>query len=1021
MKKTLLLAAIFLTSSIGYGQHRIGDFMVYGNNNGLPASLYYSVCQSSDGYLWIGSSSGLVRFDGKRYEIFVSDYADTNTIADNVIVDLMEDNDHNLWMAGQYQGLSRYNLRTGIINRYPNLARPNDPAYGVTKILKDDQGDIWIGTRGRGLGHYLKDKDQFEFFLPDGSKPVDVSLRGPTIVSDIAMDHQQMHILWLSGYDGLYAFNTQQKTFDRFTYSDPEIKNQIIPFLAVETDQSAMIWLGTWINGLIGFDKNTNTFNSYLYEKAEQPNSTKYQVIDIKSTNDSTLYLAARNGGLLTFHKETKTIMSLLTNDMLPDGSSGIDIQQISITPDAGVFIGGNYYLYQQHPAFNRFSSSSLDNYSKDFNLQQLVFDPQRQGYWIAAVDAGGILFLSEDMFHQKAYATNDKRDLHFLDVATGHKKDIWAISLTSGLLKLDEQTEIFKPDWNAFPGADTLSKKIFEIESDKDGNIWLVSDNALYYWMDGKNQLQEFQLVEKGKAPLYQIDLRVGIHQDAWVSSDKGLFHVEIPHHKTTYIDAGTNRQKNIANALVKSMTIDHAGNAWVGFESDGIQVVSGSDHSIIAQYGLKDGLPGMQINQLATDSSGSIWVGTSAGLAFFNPNAETTIWQLFNREDGIKRDYIDRSIATTTDGKLFFNLDKGFSWIDIGDKSAVSDQAPVMHLVSLLVDGKPYSENETVADLIESLELPYATKEIRIEYAAMDWAHPFRTKYFYRIEGISQPGEWTENHQAMITLTGIKPGKYLLKAYAINGDGIKSKVIELPILMHAPFWQRWWFIAICVLSAFLLGYAIYQYRIRQFKKMQEMRNTISTNLHDDIGASLSNIHILTVLTQRNIANRADASSYITKAGDEIQRISESLSDIVWNINPKYDDLDQLFIRMKRYAADMFDGKNIQADLIFPDSSIKLTMPMDQRRDFYLIFKEAVNNLAKYSEATKAIVRVATDHQMIHLEVSDDGKGFDQDTTRFGNGIENMKQRAEKWKATLLVKSEQGVGTTIALDMKVS
>jgi len=217
------------------------------------------------------------------------------------------------------------------------------------------------------------------------------------------------------------------------------------------------------------------------------------------------------------------------------------------------------------------------------------------------------------------------------------------------------------------------------------------------------------------------------------------------------------------------------------------------------------------------------------------------------------------------------------------------------------------------------------------------------------------------------------------------------------------------------------LLGYVTYQYRIRQFKKMQAMRNIISTNLHDDIGASLSNIHILTVLTQRNIANRADATSYITKAGDEIQRISESLSDIVWNINPKYDNLDQLFIRMKRYAADMFDGKNIQADLNFPDTTAKLSMPMDQRRDFYLIFKEAVNNLAKYSEATKASVRVATDQHLIRMEIGDDGKGFDIDTTRFGNGIENMKQRAEKWNAILKITSKHGKGTVITLNMKVS
>ena len=93
----------------------------------------------------------------------------------------------------------------------------------------------------------------------------------------------------------------------------------------------------------------------------------------------------------------------------------------------------------------------------------------------------------------------------------------------------------------------------------------------------------------------------------------------------------------------------------------------------------------------------------------------------------------------------------------------------------------------------------------------------------------------------------------------------------------------------------------------------------------------------------------------------------------------------------------------------------------MDQRRDFYLIFKEAINNLVKYSEATNASVKVGTDHQTIHLEVKDDGLGLDQSTMQYGNGMENMKQRAEKWKATLQISSAPGLGTSIVLEMKIS
>jgi signal transduction histidine kinase len=198
-------------------------------------------------------------------------------------------------------------------------------------------------------------------------------------------------------------------------------------------------------------------------------------------------------------------------------------------------------------------------------------------------------------------------------------------------------------------------------------------------------------------------------------------------------------------------------------------------------------------------------------------------------------------------------------------------------------------------------------------------------------------------------------------------------------------------------------------------------IRNDISRNLHDDIGASLSNINILNELTRRNVADPDKAHAYLAKAGDDIQRISESLSDIVWNINPQYDDLDHLFIRMKRYAADMFDGKDIEAQLIFPSATENIHMPMDQRRDFYLIFKEAVNNLVKYSRATEAKVEIRSDDHAIHLRVTDNGKGFDIKNTRMGNGIQNMKQRAEKWKAQLLVKTGAGDGTVISLDMKLS
>lgn len=220
------------------------------------------------------------------------------------------------------------------------------------------------------------------------------------------------------------------------------------------------------------------------------------------------------------------------------------------------------------------------------------------------------------------------------------------------------------------------------------------------------------------------------------------------------------------------------------------------------------------------------------------------------------------------------------------------------------------------------------------------------------------------------------------------------------------------------------LLGFTFFnryqlKKKLEQQKGLLKVRNEISRDLHDDIGASLSNINILNELARRNIAEPEKSKEYLAKAGEDIQRISESLSDIVWNINPRYDDAENLFIRMKRYAADMFDGKQIIGEFDFPDSEM-LAMTMTQRRDMYLVFKEAVNNLVKYSGAQHAWISVRTEGKQIALTVKDDGNGFERSAIKSGNGLQNMEQRAKSSGAELNIQSQPGKGTMVILTMKL-
>jgi signal transduction histidine kinase len=203
--------------------------------------------------------------------------------------------------------------------------------------------------------------------------------------------------------------------------------------------------------------------------------------------------------------------------------------------------------------------------------------------------------------------------------------------------------------------------------------------------------------------------------------------------------------------------------------------------------------------------------------------------------------------------------------------------------------------------------------------------------------------------------------------------------------------------------------------------KRLQLIRDEIARDLHDDIGASLSNINILTELARRNATNPDKAGEYLSKAAEDIQDISESLSDIVWNINPKYDNPDHLFVRMRRYAADMMDGKSIEYELQFPENATGIVIDMDKRRDFYLIFKEAVNNMIKYSGAANARVKLEFVNKLLQLTVQDNGKGFDVQQAINGNGLTNMRKRAVEIGAEFSINSVPGKGTHIKLTLPIT
>jgi ABC-type transporter Mla maintaining outer membrane lipid asymmetry ATPase subunit MlaF len=258
-------------------------------------------------------------------------------------------------------------------------------------------------------------------------------------------------------------------------------------------------------------------------------------------------------------------------------------------------------------------------------------------------------------------------------------------------------------------------------------------------------------------------------------------------------------------------------------------------------------------------------------------------------------------------------------------------------------------------------------------------------------------------------VSFTNLDPGTYTFKVWTLNDNGVWNKNYSyLTLIISPPFWKTWWFYSLCALLFAGIIYSIYNYRLQQILKLQHIRNKIASDLHDDIGSTLSSIAIYSELANEEVKDKAPKAFSLLQTINESARTTiDSMSDIVWAINPKNDRFEKILIRMRAFASEILEARNI--DLRFEAASFLsgLKLPMDKRKNLYLIFKEAVNNVAKYSESRNCTIRLWQEGKMLNMEIADDGHGFDMNDHSEGNGLLNMKKRGEEMVSTLGLKNE--------------
>jgi len=513
-------------------------------------------------------------------------------------------------------------------------------------------------------------------------------------------------------------------------------------------------------------------------------------------------------------------------------------------------------------------------------------------------------------------------------------------------------------------------------------------------------------------------------------------------------------NTVKKILPHRITSISIDRDENIWVGTWENGLYRI---DEKISNVQDVTSIIKQKQIRGLFTDTENNLWVGTRYDGAFRlepQPGGSFAI-QHFNRQSGLMSDWIN-SFAETNDGDIwlgtYLGLDKlvkesngyrvfNFSktvnffaeiknivstgtneWLCVANTGIAYFKDEKIHQTSplqatILSTSLGLFENKrTISFPSDKIFLNPNQNAARFEFSALGFLNERQILYSYRLKG-SNDTTWSKPaniHEA--SYASLSPGEYSFEVKTIGWNGQYGQPSFFSFFIATPFWKQWWFIALCAVVLIFFFYILYKYRIRQLLRLQTVRNNIATDLHDDIGSSLTNISILSALSSKNISQPEKAQPFLQRISEEVQASSQAMDDIIWSVNSRNDSLQETMARMRRYAAELFDNSETDCHLQLEESSDNRKLSMEQRRDVYLIYKEALTNIHKHAGAKNVWINVSQNQNYLLIKIRDDGTGFKIEQTTHRNGLKNLRSRVEKWNGKINIQSEKNKGTGIEI-----
>jgi ligand-binding sensor domain-containing protein len=466
------------------------------------------------------------------------------------------------------------------------------------------------------------------------------------------------------------------------------------------------------------------------------------------------------------------------------------------------------------------------------------------------------------------------------------------------------------------------------------------------------------------------------------------------------------------VPSVPVRNLFRDSTGVLWAATLGGGLLRVEATPEGAprFSRLTTADGLTSDHVRAVTGDAHGRLYLGTALGVDRLDPRTGAVTH--YTTADGLAQNEIQAAYHDGQ-GALWFGTMRGVSrWVPPAEARAPT--TPVL-IGAVLVGGSPVPMSSVGQRDVSGIEVAPGRGGVRIEYLGLAYAPGSRPRFQYRLA--NGAGGWSATtSETAVEYAALSPGRYRFEVRSMAA-GAASEVATVHFEVLPPLWRRGWFLAALLAAVAWVSYRLHRYRLKRLLELEHVRTRIASDLHDDIGSSLSHIAILSELARRRMGQHdPDAQELLAGIATASRETVDSMSDIVWAIDPEQDHVQDLVHRMRVFGTEVFRARSLEFQLEAAVPEKGLAMGADVRRHVFLIFKEAVNNAARHSACRTALATARIEDGHLHVALRDDGTGFDAERARTGHGLGSMQARAREVGGHLDLRTRPGHGTTVTL-----